>query len=456
MVTVYWTVPAARVLPVTAGVAEAISYPALLMAALLLYVHTRVSADAGSAGVTTAMVFLTSQGIAYAVLRLALPDGTQQRPGWLMLLDLVVALLLVGLLAVPDRRRLPGDPLVVGLGLGVAISAVRLLLVTMFDPLPLLQNQIPWLNVVVLALYVVAAVLLVRGGSLPRRASRRLGVVLVLLGVGHTLASPLLAGGERSVVAVGADLAGTILFCVTAWALLQRTLRQSVRSEQLEELLELAEAEARQDRTVLHQVASAAAGISSASQLLASGALGDPNDRDRMVQMLAAESARLQRLSGRAPSERPREIDVDHTLAPLVAAQVARGRTLVWQPSGRRAVGSPDEVAEIVDILLENCADHSGTSTARLEVADRPDGAVDITVSDHGRGIERDVLARGFAWGSRGDESTGQGIGLHHAHELAARLGGSLAVTGYPGRGTSVTLTLPGTAAVLSRESRGA
>ncbi len=456
LLTVFWMEPATRDLPVAAMVADLTTYPALLMGALLLYVHTRVSPGIGSARLAAATVFLTSQGIAYAVLRLAMPEGTHEHPGWLMLLDLVVAGLLVGMLAVSDRRPV-GDPLLVGLGLGVVISALRLLLVTSAYPLPNLQGQTPWLGVLVLILYAVAAVLLVRRVSLPSPAGFRLGVVLVLLGLSHMLTNPIPPADARSLVAIVADLVGAVLFCTTAWALLQEALRQSARSELLQELLDLAEAEVRQDRTVLHQVASAAAGISSASQLLASGAVGDADARQRMVQMLAAESARLQRLSAGGPDDEVREIDLDQTIAPMVAAHAARGRTVEWQPCGHHAQGSPDRVAEVVGILLDNCADHSGTSTARVEVSDRSDGTVAITVSDGGRGIGHDVLARGFAWGARGRDSNGQGIGLHHAGRLATDLGGSLAVTGSPGLGTSVTLTLPAVAAaVLGGESLGA
>ena len=70
-------------------------------------------------------------------------------------------------------------------------------------------------------------------------------------------------------------------------------------------------------------------------------------------------------------------------------------------------------------------------------------------MSDDGRGIDDDVIARGFPWGSRGVGSSGQGIGLHHAHRLAAELHGTLTVAGAPGHGASVTLTLPAVPAGL-------
>jgi signal transduction histidine kinase len=454
LATVFWTVPSARDVATAAGLTDLISYPAQLMAALLVYVHTRVSPATGSARVAAALLLVTSQGIAYAVLRLALTDEISARPGWLTMIELAVGGVLVWLLAA--RRPLPGDPLVVGLGLGILASAARLVLVVTFDPLPRLQSMTPVVDTVVLALYATAAVLLVRRGGLPRRASYQLGAVLVLLGLGHTLTYPTPPDDARSVLAVATVLISTALFCWTAWSLLQRTLRQTARSDQLEELLEQAEQEVRHDRTRLHQVASAAAGISSASQLLASGALGDPADRDRMVRMLAIESARLQRLSAGGPPDPHREFDIDDVLAPLVDFHLARGRRVEWQPSGARVVGCPDRVAEIIGILLDNSADHSGISDVRIKVSERSDGKVAITVSDRGRGIEPEVLARGFAWGMRGRDSSGHGIGLHEAHRLAADLGGSLSLTGSPGRGTSVTLTLCGAATALSGESRGA
>ncbi len=454
LVTVFWTLPSTRDVATAAGLTDLISYPALLMAALLVYVHTRVSPATGSARVAAAMLLVTSQGIAYAVLRLALTDEISARPGWLTMVELAVGAILIWLIA--GRRPLPGDPLIIGLGLGVVVSAIRLVLVVSVAPLPRLQSMTPIVEIAALALCVTAAALLVRRGGVPRRASYQLGAVLMLLGIGHTLTYPTPPADARSVLAVGTVLVGTALFCLTAWSLLQRSLRQTARSDQLEELLEQAEQEVRHDRTRLHQVASAAAGISSASQLLASGALGDPADRDRMVRMLAIESARLQRLSAGGPPDPHREFGIDDALVPLVDAHAARGRVVEWQPSGARVVGCPDQVAEIIGILLDNSADHSGTSAVRIKVTERPDGQVAVTVSDRGRGIEPEVLARGFAWGVRGQDSNGHGIGLHEADRLAADLGGSLTVTGSPGRGTSATLTLSGAATALSGESRGA
>lgn len=458
LMTVLWIAPGTRDLATVAAVTDLIVYPAVLIGALLLYVHTRVAPGIVSAGLAVAVVFGTSQGVAYAVLRLALPDSTQTRPGWLMLIELVVAVLLVSLLAWGDRLRRLGDPLLVGLGLGAAVSAVRLLLVTWVPPLPAgLREHAALLGVLVLLVHLVAAALIVRRVQAPRSAAVSLAAAWVLLGVSHLLTYPTPPSDVRSLVAAVADVLGAVLFCTTSWRLLQGALAGAARLEVLQELLEVAEAEVRHDRTVLHQVASAAAGITSVSQLLASGQVDDAAARDRMMQLLAAESARLQRLSvGRpaVPAVPAGVVDLDQALAPLLVAHAVRGRTIVWEPTGLRALGSSDRVAEIVGILLDNCALHSGTATARVVLAETPDW-VAVTVSDEGRGIDDAVIARGFPWGGRGAASSGQGIGLHHAHRLAAGLRGTLTVARAPSRGTSATLTLPA-APALEGEPRGA
>lgn len=455
LLTVLWIAPGTHDLATAAAVTDLITYPALLMGALLLYVHTRVAPGVVSPGLATAVVFGTSQGVAYAVLRLALPGSTQTRPAWLMLLELVVAALLVALLVWGDRLRRLGDPLLVGLGLGAAVSAVRLLLVTWVPPLPAeLRDQAALLGLVVLLVHLTGAALVVRRAHAPRSAAVALAAVWVLLGLSHLLTYPTPPPDARSLVAAVADVLGAVVFCTTSWRLLQGALAGAARLEVLQELLEVAEAEVRHDRTVLHQVASAAAGITSVSQLLASGQVGDAAVRDRMMQLLAAESARLQRLSAGRPVVPAGVVDLDQALAPLLVAHAVRGRTIVWQPTGLRARGSSDGVAEVVGILLDNCARHSGTATARVVLAETP-GGVTVTVSDEGRGIDDAVIARGFRWGGRGAASPGQGIGLHHAHRLAAGLDGTLTVARAPGRGTSATLTLPAVSA-LRGESRGA
>jgi two-component system, OmpR family, sensor kinase len=66
-----------------------------------------------------------------------------------------------------------------------------------------------------------------------------------------------------------------------------------------------------------------------------------------------------------------------------------------------------------------------------------------VRISDQGPGIAPEVLPHVFERFQRGSGSTGLGLGLYLAHELATAHGGSLSVESEPGRGSTFTLTLP-------------
>ena len=448
LLTLLWLVPEMRALAQAAAVTELVTYPLLLMAAVGFYVHARISSEERTAWITVAIVFGTSQGAAYAVLRVADPEAVLDRPGLMLLVDLLVAAVVLGLIRGTGRRRLPGDPLAIGLLLGLTVTVLRLVMVWAVAPSLTLQAlQTVMVGIVIVLLLATVLTLLTR---LPDSVGRSLAAVVVLLGTGHLLTHPAPPEDVRSLVVIVADLVGAFILAVTTWRLLQRALREPPGVLALQDQLEVAEAEVRQDRTLLHEVATAVAGIAAASELLTSTPLLADAQRQRMLRMLALEGSRLGRLAERQEGEAGVEIDLDATLEPVLVAQTVQGRPTEWRPCGLRAVGSADQVTQVVGILLDNAARHAGATTTRVAVS-RTGDSVDITVSDDGRGMSAEVAARAFEWGVRGPLSAGQGIGLHVAHALASRQGGTLTVLpGAGGRGTSVTLSLPATTGELS------
>ena len=77
----------------------------------------------------------------------------------------------------------------------------------------------------------------------------------------------------------------------------------------------------------------------------------------------------------------------------------------------------PDAVAAMFNVLLDNAAKH-GRSAAEVTV--EPHGSyLEVAVHDNGPGVDPSLRTRLFEWGARGAGSTGQGIGLHLAHDLA-------------------------------------
>jgi signal transduction histidine kinase len=106
--------------------------------------------------------------------------------------------------------------------------------------------------------------------------------------------------------------------------------------------------------------------------------------------------------------------------------------------------GSPNQLKQIVLNLVAN-AQHAmnGSGTITLAVDSEP-GAVTLSVTDSGPGIQPEVLQRIFEpfFTTRRD-SGGTGLGLAVSHGIAEMHGGSLTAESVPGEYTTFRLRLP-------------
>ena len=90
-------------------------------------------------------------------------------------------------------------------------------------------------------------------------------------------------------------------------------------------------------------------------------------------------------------------------------------------------MGRADDIAEVVNVLLENAAVHGGPDAVTVGVSSDSDGErVTVTVTDQGPGIPPELRERLFDWGVSRPDSPGQGIGLHVAADITHELGGRL------------------------------
>jgi two-component system chemotaxis sensor kinase CheA len=147
-----------------------------------------------------------------------------------------------------------------------------------------------------------------------------------------------------------------------------------------------------------------------------------------------------------------------------------------------------DEIGEPVVHLLRNAIDHGFESTderiaagkaaaGRLTLsAARERSSITVRVTDDGRGIDRDRVLRkarklglvdagrselsddelirlisrpGFSTAERVTDISGRGVGIDAVHARIRSLGGSVEIRSTPGVGTTVTLRLPLTLAIL-------
>jgi signal transduction histidine kinase len=115
-----------------------------------------------------------------------------------------------------------------------------------------------------------------------------------------------------------------------------------------------------------------------------------------------------------------------------------------------RAFADHDQVYQVLADLIDNATHftpESGWIEVRLAAGEAP-GTVTLAVADSGCGVPQDEIERVFELGFRGAAAVeggvpGMGLGLWICHELVERNGGSIALAGGPGGGTTVTVVLP-------------
>jgi signal transduction histidine kinase len=229
---------------------------------------------------------------------------------------------------------------------------------------------------------------------------------------------------------------GAVLLVDTALALLRHGIRDDGRrvSNLNDELGALA-AEGRANRETLHEIRGSMAGITSAARLIQGGSLPNSVRRDQLEVMLAKEADRLERMVHKTDGDQAGEetrtarVDLDETIGSVVVAQRARGRVIRWKPTGQSARGRQDDIAQVINILLENAAQHAPSAAAGIDVRRRK-GTIEIEVSDQGPGVPPAMQDRIFDWGARGPHSSGEGIGLNVAHRLMDDANASLHLVG--------------------------
>lgn len=416
--------------------------PAVLGAALAAYGawHIRPRRELG--WVAAVLAGLGVEMLSLAVLQVVAPQDAGRRDLWTHLVDLLI-LAGVGVAAHAARRvDVPGDPLQLGLAAGAAASLLRLVSVTRM-PVVILSHPAALGTVIAFATLAVACVVATarlsglggrNGPHLASAAALLAGVQMVA-----SYASPTLiaAAGVLTLSCLAA-----IVTCGTGLGILQRTYAES--HEELDHLsvqVVTAEQLARRSRATMHEVTSTLAGITSAHHLIHSPEVSHKR-RLMLERMVDAELARLTRLVS-APEVHPpghRTVDLDATIETLAQAHEARGNPVRWSRSGVRPVAQPDDLAEVLNILLDNVAKHGRIATASIEVTESSDH-VEIAVSDQGPGVAASV--RLFDWGARGPDSPGQGIGLHIARELMERQGGYLRLRAGDGCGCTFVVGLP-------------
>jgi signal transduction histidine kinase len=103
----------------------------------------------------------------------------------------------------------------------------------------------------------------------------------------------------------------------------------------------------------------------------------------------------------------------------------------------------PVEFRRMVSNLLNNAVEALGAKgTANVGLAIK-DEAIVLTVTDAGKGISPEILAKLGQRGETHGKTGGSGLGLYHARTTSENWGGSLTITSELGKGTTVAIKLP-------------
>jgi signal transduction histidine kinase len=211
-----------------------------------------------------------------------------------------------------------------------------------------------------------------------------------------------------------------------------------------------------------HELRTPLTSIVTGAELLRSRGLSDA-DRAALLDSMIADGSRLQemidqilavaRIENRGLSYELSEVSFKELSQALASAHPGAVTDIGSDPQVlvRTDVGA---LGLIVTSLVDNAFTHGadavsvGCSTRpqpepQLEVGDRPQGAVFITVTDNGPGIDDAFLPRIFEKFEKAGFSSGTGLGLYMARMIIEALEGSLSVR-TSSAGTTFQISVPG------------
>jgi two-component system phosphate regulon sensor histidine kinase PhoR len=212
-----------------------------------------------------------------------------------------------------------------------------------------------------------------------------------------------------------------------------------------------------------HELRTPVSAIAGAAETLLSGAVDDPGQARRFVEMIARNAERLARLTNdlldlsRIESRQwpvrlePVSVEAVARRALEVCAEPARRKRIEVSldvPAGLAARADARALEHVLVNLLDNAVKYTPEGGRAKVSAAASEGRVEIVVSDTGPGIERHHLPRIFERFYRVDpgrarDAGGTGLGLAIVKHLMRLHGGSVRVESEPGRGSRFFLEFP-------------
>lgn len=259
---------------------------------------------------------------------------------------------------------------------------------------------------------------------------------------------------------VGILIAAVIAFVYTANLLkpinemekqLKATMEENKKAEQI-----------RKDfvANVTHELKTPLTSITGFVETLQDGAAENPEVRNKFLDIIAIETARLKRLIEDiliiSDIENKREVNTDSdinvresideildSMRPIIEAK--KIKIITYYAYEIYIGGNPDRFKQLMVNLIENAVKYSYDGGTVTITAKRKEGKVYISVNDEGIGISRENLSRIFERFYRVDKSRSQkvggtGLGLAIVKHIAALFEAEIQVESEPGKGSTFTV----------------
>lgn len=218
-----------------------------------------------------------------------------------------------------------------------------------------------------------------------------------------------------------------------------------------------------------HELKNPVAAIRASAEVLADGALEEPETAQRFVGRILEATQRLlglvnnllalTRLQARGVEPEPFDVaDLAAMSADAHAAQADKRRVRIatTAPSGAIVLGDPSWLRRALDNLVDNALafavpDPDGPPEVRIAVQIEPQQEqIRVEVSNHGPGIAPEVQGRLFErFVTTRRDTGGSGLGLAIVAAVAEQHGGSVEIVSYGPPETRVRLSLPRAASPL-------
>jgi K+-sensing histidine kinase KdpD len=202
-------------------------------------------------------------------------------------------------------------------------------------------------------------------------------------------------------------------------------------------------------RSVSHDLRTPLAAIRAAASDLASGEVGDPADRQELLEIVSAEAERLDRLVGNLLSLGRIEagflrLQLVEEAAGGLGTVLSRIPVEIRVPDDLPSIQADHALTQqVITNLLENASRHSAPGCPVVIEAGPRDGHVEIAVVDQGPGIDAAMRSHLFEPFRSGSSPGASGIGLAICKAIVEAHGGTISVSDEDEPGSRFTVRFP-------------